>query len=44
MLILKILKLCHIISNDEYKLKKEIKLIKHSKFFDAKWYLKHYPD
>ena len=44
MLELKVLKLCHLISKDKYQEKREEKIVKGSKFFDAKWYLEKYPD
>ncbi len=42
--LLKLLKIFHLISKEKYKEKRDINIIKKSKFFDCGWYLKTYPD
>lgn len=41
---LKIVRMFHLISKTKYNEKRQAELIKHSKLFDAKWYLANNPD
>ena len=42
--LLKIARLFHLIKKEKYNEKRQIEIVKKSPFFDAKWYLKQYPD
>ncbi len=44
MLKLKLMRLLHLVSKEEYNTQRQILLIKKSKLFDKKWYLTEYPD
>lgn len=44
LIIIKLLKILHLIDGKKYKNKKQIEIIKRSSLFDKKWYLETYPD